>query len=387
MLERLQELWERTMRDHELLRALLRSAAQLAQALSGMRLSEPPESAYDLPAWLQEYDRVATAARSPGYLQWMGARLVPTPQVPALPWSVIAAQYARREPGIAAALRSAAQAYGAIARDGSAELRAAISDDSLRLWASERLAREQATGPGTGLQERPLGQSQGSLGGLLVGLAAAGAIVSGVRNDSRIALAAIGVGGFFLARAGSRAARPVAAATTGQPGARAPRQIPRQNTGEGSQSLWAQHRFALARALLEVSNVAQAVSGSRDIDRVALAVVAHWGLETGLGQNEDNGNVGNIRWFSGNRFDWFLRGRLRWRAYPTVSAGAQDYLSLVAGTRYGSAFSALVAGATPQQYATRLVELGYSNVAQAQQIGRSVQSVADQLRRMLSLDN
>ena len=197
MSEELLRLWERVLRDRALLRGLLRAAAQLAQALSGLRLEEVPASLADLPLWLAAYDRVATAANAPSYREWFGVSLSPFPAEPPLPWIALVAQASRaREPGIASAIRSASGAYAAIRRDGSPELRAAVSDEVVRRWIRARLTREAATGPGTGLQPRALRPSTGN-GGMV--LAALGAAVVLSRGGDTATAGVLLAGGLYLA--------------------------------------------------------------------------------------------------------------------------------------------------------------------------------------------
>ena len=194
--------------DRALLHNLLRAAASVAQSLSGMQLAEPPLNPLELPAWLVEYDRVATAANAPSYSQWLGVSLNPLPQEPALPWPVVVAQYAQREPGIATALREAAEAYAAITREGSPALARSVSDVVIRRWAQSRLQREAGTSPtGSGAGPRDLtpgsnvGLSTLALGGL--GLL----LLSKAKGDSILPLLALGGGALLLgSRSGSRTA-------------------------------------------------------------------------------------------------------------------------------------------------------------------------------------
>lgn len=210
-LQELAQLYAAAGRDRELLQRLMRAAAQLAQALSGMQLQEPPESVFDLPEWLQAYDRAATAANAPTYREWMGLALNPLPQEPPFPWPVLVAEYAAaNEPGIAEALRVAAQAYAAIAREGSAPLQRAVSDVVVRRWAQARLQREQTTGRGSGLGPRPLLPASSGIGSLL---AVGAGLLLAAKGGRAGVLAALGAG-FLLSRGNSQQS-----ATGGVPGA------------------------------------------------------------------------------------------------------------------------------------------------------------------------
>ena len=196
-----------------------------------------------------------------------------------------------------------------------------------------------------------------------------------IEGSAALALAAI-ASAFLLSRGGRSRPHP-----RNPPGARAG-QVWLRNTGEGSPRRWAQLRTSLVESYLASGDGGVPWA---DVPRVARAVVAHWGLETGLGRNEDNGNVGNIAWYATSPTQWFLRGNRRWRAYPSVAAGATDYLRLVRAERYAPAWQQLLAGATPGQYAAALVNLGYTEPrSAAERIGNSVDSVAREVERLLA---
>lgn len=368
------ELWASMQRDRELLRGLLTAAAQVAQALSGMRLRAVPESAFDLPGWLVEYDAAATAANAPTYAQWFGWES-PFPQEPPMPWAWVIAGYVRqREPGIAQAFRDASTAYRAIDREGSAQLRSIVNDRELRRWASARLDRERGTGRGSGLGPRSLAPAGTSMVPLLL---LGGAVAVSGRLDSRAAFAALAAGSVLLLTRSSGGARSSVA-----PARSSARVVTRRHTGGSSRARWALDRVQAVTPLLSQAGVA-----TRDLRRVAIAIVSHWGLETGLGRGEDNFNVGNVGFYarSNDRAPtYFNRGGRRWRAYPSLRSAASDYLSIVRGSRYAPAFAALVEGATPGQYAAQLVSLGYTEpTSEAERIGREVDSVARAVERMV----
>lgn len=370
------ELWASMARDRELLQGLLWAAAQTAQALSGHRLREPPQSAFDVPAWLVEYDTAATAGNAPTYAQWFGWES-PLPQEPSMPWAWIIAGYVRqREPGIAQALRDASAVYAAIERDGSAQLRALVNDRVIRRWASARLDRERGTGRGSGLGPRPLAPAGPSVTPLLLlGVA----VAASARLDGSVAFAALAAGSVLLLTRSSGARAPAARALAGGSSSTA-RSVPRRRTGQATHAQWARSRLAVVRSILTAA-------GEREPERLARAVVAHWGLETGLGSSEDNFNLGNVGFYARANDPsplYFVRGGRRWRAYPSLDRAARDYLDIVRGSRYSPAWEALRNGASAGEYAALLVSLGYTEpTSAAERIGRSVESVANTLDRIV----
>lgn len=143
--------------DRAALQGLMRAASELAQSLSGLQVMAPPDSVLQMPEWFASYDRAATAGHAPSAREYFGVSLNPLPQEPPLPWALIVGQYATREPGIADALRSIAQAYATIEQTGSPALRRSVNDVVVRRWAQARLERETGTSPtGSGAGPRPL---------------------------------------------------------------------------------------------------------------------------------------------------------------------------------------------------------------------------------------
>lgn len=379
-LQELLELAVNNAADRAVLRGLLVAAAQLSQALSGIRLAEPPSDPIEWPRWLQAYSEAATAANAPSYSQWIGWEGF-TPQEPPLPWAALIAGYIRqREPGIAAALRRASAAYAALARDGSAALRDVVNDRELRRWASERLRREQGTGRGSGLAERPLQPAQSS--GVLP-LVLLGGVALASNRDLAGLLAPFAIGAAVL-YGGARLTGPTARRSSPSGSTPTARAVARRNTGRAlGQARWVRERIQTLSQLLSAAGVA-----TRDLRRVAIAIVAHWGLECGLGSSEDNYNAGNIGFYprANDRMPtYFVRGGRRWRAYPSARAAAADYLAIVQGSRYSPAWQALLDGASPGNYAAELVSRGYTEpTSEAERIGREVDSVARTVERFIS---
>jgi hypothetical protein len=125
-----------------------------------------------------------------------------------------------------------------------------------------------------------------------------------------------------------------------------------------------------APELAEALRVAAGAELGAQLTRDALLVLlAQWHLETGGGGFCIQWNLGNAKSVPGDGYDWtefatteVVHGETvhvtgRFRAFPTLAAGAADYVRLLAH-RFAKAWPAVLAG-DAEAFARALHDLGY----------------------------
>lgn len=112
------------------------------------------------------------------------------------------------------------------------------------------------------------------------------------------------------------------------------------NTGAPPGDAWIRSRWEEARAQLAAAGYAPELAA-----RIAAALVAQWGHETGWGRAEWGHNVGNMKtggaaWQGAT----WRYGTDVYRAYPTLAAGIADHIRLLRSGRYAAAWQLLAQG-------------------------------------------
>ena len=100
-------------------------------------------SAQQLAAWIDEAERARATVNGPTAEQLYQSR------AGAPGWPVLLAAWESREPRIAQALSEMEQSYIAL-REAGGPVASLVSDEALRAWAWDRVAREAGTGAGAG---------------------------------------------------------------------------------------------------------------------------------------------------------------------------------------------------------------------------------------------
>lgn len=124
---------------------LLNSYGQLLMALGSTepaRLSAET-SAQQVSAWLASIDQARASVNGPYFEQLYQS------SASAPPWPAVIGAWQAREVAVASALQNMQDAYATL-RALNTFVSSQVSDEALRAWAWDRVAREQATGPGAG---------------------------------------------------------------------------------------------------------------------------------------------------------------------------------------------------------------------------------------------
>jgi hypothetical protein len=100
-----------------------------------------------------------------------------------------------------------------------------------------------------------------------------------------------------------------------------------------------------------------------DVNMIALAVVAHWDIETAMGVHEYNFNVGGIPALPGSQYfiaiDAETKKKAAFCAYSSELDGIADYFGVLSYKRYAAALTALLMMPTDPGWFYELGMAGY----------------------------